>query len=278
VLSFRRVILLTSIDPGALRGDLGDRVLLVDLEPIKETGRRSERDIDAEYEAARPRILGAIFDLLAKVWKELPTIKLDRLPRMADFGRLLAAMDQVMIGDRDDESDERSLAIYLGQRGRIAESVIESDQVALAIQSLLDKAGTWEGTAAELLEKITPEKPPKGWPATPQSLGGRLKRLTPALEQSGIVVAHLPRSGRRKALSLTREVAQTLVTPVTIFTSPENKGVSSEAIVTSGDECDQTPGRLVTTEPRFFPEENSRCDQSDECDEQLQSFSSWMEI
>jgi hypothetical protein len=198
---------------------------------------------------------------------------------MADFGRLLAAMDRVMIGgDHDDECDERSLNIYLGQRGRIAETVIESDQVALAIQSLLDEAGSWEGTAAELLEKITPEKPPKGWPRTPQSLGGRLKRLTPALEQSGITVTHLPRSGRRKALTLTREVAEKLVTPVTVVTTPENKAFPCDQTVTSVDECDQTPDPLVTTETRIFSEKNSSCDQSDQCDERLQPLSSWSEV
>jgi hypothetical protein len=34
VVSFRRVLALTTIDAGALRGDLGDRLVLADLEPI----------------------------------------------------------------------------------------------------------------------------------------------------------------------------------------------------------------------------------------------------
>ncbi len=99
VLSFRRVVLLTSIDPGALRGDLGDRVLLVDLEPIDEAARLTQRGIETHYQAARPRLFGALLDLLAAVWRELPSVELERLPRMADFGRLLAAMDCVLTGD-----------------------------------------------------------------------------------------------------------------------------------------------------------------------------------
>jgi hypothetical protein len=209
---------------------------------------------------------------------ELPKVKLDRLPRMADFGRVLAAIDQVLIGDHDDHDDERSLTIYLGQRERIAETVIESDQVALAIRSLVDQAGTWEGTAAELLAKITPEKPPKDWPKTPQSLGGRVKRLTPALDQSGVVVTHLPRSGRRKPLLLTQKSTQSLVIPVTPVTTLENTGFSSDDPVTSGDECDQHADRLVTPETSVFPEENDSCDQSDECDQLLQPLSSWGEV
>ncbi len=58
-MSFRRVVLLTSIDAGALKGDLGDRVLLVDLETIPEEVRRYKSEIEIEYKAAQPRIFGS---------------------------------------------------------------------------------------------------------------------------------------------------------------------------------------------------------------------------
>lgn len=200
VISFRRVVLLTSIDTGALRGDLGDRVLLVDLEPISETARLTQRDIETRYRELHPRLLGALLDLVAEVWRELPDIKLERLPRMADFGRLLAAMDCV-------RSDNCALDTYMSQRQRIAETVIESDAVALAVQSLVDAEHRWEGTAAELLARITPEKPSKGWPRTPQAMGGRLKRLIDALKQTGIAVDYPPRSDRRgtRRITLSKE-------------------------------------------------------------------------
>jgi hypothetical protein len=187
VLSFRRVVLLTSIDPGALRGDLGDRVLLIDLEPIDEQQRRAERDLDRQYAAAQPRIFGALLDLLAKVLAELPRVELNWLPRMADFAMVLAAMDNALADDSD-KADGNALDIYLGQRERIAETVVESDPVALAIRALVDRDGFWDGTATELHEEVTPERPPRGWPSNPQMLGGRLTRLTPALERVGILV------------------------------------------------------------------------------------------
>ena len=43
VLAFKRCIVLTSIDHGALRGDLGDRLLLVDLERIAADGCECRR-------------------------------------------------------------------------------------------------------------------------------------------------------------------------------------------------------------------------------------------
>src|SRR5262249_40117998 len=41
VLRFQRVVALTSIDPGALRGDLGDRIVMADLLRIEPEARRS---------------------------------------------------------------------------------------------------------------------------------------------------------------------------------------------------------------------------------------------
>ena len=185
VLSFRRVVLLTSIDAGALKGDLGDRVVLVDLEPIPDSGRRTECEMEARYQLARPRMFGALLDLLAKTLIELPTMSLPRMPRMADFGQLLAAVDQAA-----GHEDNRALDIYVGQRQRIAETVIESDPFALAVQQLVENEGEWHGTASELLEVLSPERPPRGWPRTPQGVGGQLSRIIPALGQVGIAVTH----------------------------------------------------------------------------------------
>jgi hypothetical protein len=200
VIHYRRPVLLTSIDPGALRGDFGDRTLLVDLEPIDDRDRRTEQEIEKEFEATKPRIFGALLELLARVLAELPHVKCDRLPRMADFGKLLAAMDNVTAAEK------KALDVYMGQRKRIAEAVIEADPVALAIEALLEKEGRWEGTMSDLLMKLTHpgEIRPREWPRTPTILGGRLARLTPALKEMGIGVDRLPRSGRRRTCVLTR--------------------------------------------------------------------------
>src|SRR6185437_761663 len=60
VLNFRRVIGMTTIDAGALRGDLAERLLLVELEPIRPDQRRTDDEVKAAYEQARPAILGAL--------------------------------------------------------------------------------------------------------------------------------------------------------------------------------------------------------------------------
>jgi len=200
VLTFRRVVMLTSIDAGALRGDLGDRLLLIDLHRIPEAQRRGEVELDRLFAERRPLIFGALLDLLASVLIELPKVELDTLPRMADFARVLAAVDTVTGGD--------SLNTYSNQRGRIAGDVIEADPVALAVVKLTDHDGSWSGTSGELLTRITPERPPKGWPANGQAMTGRLKRLIPALGQTGITVT-IPdtRTRHGRIITITRNPA-----------------------------------------------------------------------
>lgn len=127
-------------------------------------------------------------------------VTLDTLPRMADFARVLAAVDKVTGGN--------SLNTYLNQRGRIAGDVIEADPVALSVVKLIEHDGLWSGTSGELLTRITPERPPKGWPANGQAMTGRLKRLIPPLGQTGITVT-IPdtRTRHGRIITITRDRA-----------------------------------------------------------------------
>jgi hypothetical protein len=178
VLRFRRCVVMTSIDAGALRGDLAERLVPLELERINPTHRRTEAEILQRFETEHPRILGELFDLLAAVLEVLPEIHLDELPRMADFARVLAAVDRV--------KGWNALDRYLGIGTQLAEDVIDADPVARAVIALLDENGRWEGSASELLQRITPENPPKGWPAQPNVLTGALKRAATALREVGI--------------------------------------------------------------------------------------------
>jgi hypothetical protein len=186
VLSFRRVVALTSIDAAALRGDLADRLVLVELEPIPERRRLAETEIDARFAACWPAAFGALLTLAANVLAELPRVNLAGLPRMADFARVLAALDAVAGTD--------ALPRYLAQRKTIACDVIESDGVGAALVALAER-GHWAGTAGELLACITPAgtdgkpHPGRDWPHSPRALAGRVKRLIPALRACGVSVA-----------------------------------------------------------------------------------------
>jgi len=176
VLTFRRAVALTSIDAGALRGDLGDRVVLVDFEPMPRGERRSEAEIEHDFRGAHARILGAVLDVVAAVLRELPRVMLDEMPRMVDYARVVAAMDQVV--------GTSALRSYLSQSGRLAADVVEGDVVASSISEL----GTWIGTMGDLFKRVTPDPPARGWPRSARGFGARLRRVVPALRARGVHV------------------------------------------------------------------------------------------
>jgi hypothetical protein len=213
VVSFRRVIAITTIDAGALRGDLADRLVLVELERIDKPNRRSETEILRRHGELLPRLLGAFCTLLSRVLATLPRVQLGELPRMADFARVLAAVDAVR--------GTRSLATYLGQGERLSDDVVEGDSVGTAIRGFMSNRYGWTGTMQELLAAITPDDPPRDFPKTPKGLSARMKRLAPALEAVGIRVTqprHTTHSDRRWTL----ETAPTAQPPETRTDDPEN--------------------------------------------------------
>ncbi|MZE52982.1 ATP-binding protein [Streptomyces sp. SID5770] len=201
VLSFRRVLAMTTIDAGALAGDLAERLLLLDLELIDDSKRRSEEELDTAFAAVRPAVLGSLFDLLAAVLVVLPGVKLETMPRMADFARVLAAVDQVM--------EWNTLDDYLAASANVAGDALEGDPFGSALAALVERCGTWTGTAAQLLEQVPPPggiRPPS-WPKDATRAGGKVKRLAPLLRSIGITVDDTQRSQdrhRSRLLVLTR--------------------------------------------------------------------------
>jgi hypothetical protein len=189
VISFRRCIALTAIDAGRLAGDLAERMLAIELARIPAGRRRPDADINATYAAAHPHILGALLDPAVEVLDALPAVQLDELPRMADFARILAALDRVRGWD--------TLASYTAAAADATQAVLESDPVAEAVLAFVGRGGGWQGTASELLDRITPERRPRGWPHTPRGLSGALARLAPALRAHGVTFERHTRGAER---------------------------------------------------------------------------------
>jgi hypothetical protein len=75
----------------ATRPDLLDRSLVVELPVIPEERRRTEREVRTEFAAEHPQILGALLDAASGALRELPGVRLERLPRMAEFAEWATA-------------------------------------------------------------------------------------------------------------------------------------------------------------------------------------------
>lgn len=182
VYSFQRVVILNAIDVGALRPDLADRLITIDLEPISNDRRKEEKTLLADFYAARPGILGGLLDLVVKTLAAYDTVHPKNLPRMADFGRMAAALD--------DATGSKSFSTYMAMTVTIAIDVIEDDEVVQALKSWMTDLTTYSETAMGWLHNLTPpgERPSQSWPKTPEGMRSRLKRLAPSLKLIGLEV------------------------------------------------------------------------------------------
>ncbi|MFF9687294.1 ATP-binding protein [Streptomyces sp. NPDC014623] len=238
VLEFRRVLAMTTIDAGALAGDLAERLLTIELNLIPDHKRREEAELDAVYAEAHASILASLFDLLAQVLKVLPDIQLTERPRMADFARVLAAVDQVQ--------GWHTLDSYKSSARDAVADVLDGEPFAQAVVALVDAAGP-DGvtlTAQELLEAVpTPERLPKKWPKDSTRAAGQLKRLAPALRTVGVNVddsQRQPKGNRSRLYQLTssesrRKTAPAApAAPATAADQHERAGAASRASTRSG--------------------------------------------
>ena len=193
VIAFLRVVFLNGIDLGALNDDLVDRLVTITLERIPDHQRRKDADMTRDWQAAHPRVLGALLDLTCRVLRALPTVELDAPPRMADFGYVLAAVDRVL--------GTEGMATYIGSRTEMAEEVVTSDPVLAALATSVTEE--FLGTSAELLALITPDrldwKAPKDWP-TARQLTGIVKRRAPSLRRVGWTVDEAEKDPRARAV------------------------------------------------------------------------------
>ena len=85
VIYAQRPVILVGIDDFVLRGDLRDRSVFLHLPAIPETSRRTERTFWPAFRADYPRILGGVLDAIVGGLRELPSVDLKELPRMADY-------------------------------------------------------------------------------------------------------------------------------------------------------------------------------------------------
>lgn len=193
LITYMRPTILTGIDVGALRGDLAERMLRVELEPISASARRTERALWQAYSEMLPTVLGGLVELASLVWQELPAARtgLTARPRMADFAELLWALDRVTGWD--------SLGTYLGEQDCLVDDVLDADPVASTILSWARASqeaqapGTtwaWHGSSEELLHAVTAhrgfDRLGDRWPQTGQVLISRLTRSSPVLRKRGV--------------------------------------------------------------------------------------------
>ena len=184
IFKFKRVVILNGINLTEMRDDLADRVIPLHLPTISSEQRKSDSGLEAQWVEIFPQVFGALLELCCQVLRTLPTVNLKSMPRMADFARYLAALDEIRGTD--------SLPQYLKEIGKSASNAIDTDSFLKALEKHL--SGTWTGTASELkdeLNKYAPLEFDKSWPNNAKQVTEKLARTAPTLRKAGWIVEDL---------------------------------------------------------------------------------------
>jgi hypothetical protein len=182
----QRPIILNGIEDIVRRDDLRDRTIDLVLPVIGDDHRIPEKVFWERFERQRPLLLGALLDAVAESLRKEDSVKLVRLPRMADFAvRAVAAEGKFGV------EAGTFLKAYEGNRSALHEQTIEDSLIGPLIKDIANKG--FSGTATDLLDRLNKladdeTKRTKGWPKRPNTVSGALRRLAPSLRAMGVEV------------------------------------------------------------------------------------------
>jgi hypothetical protein len=189
IYSIQKTIALNGINQIVSRSDLLDRSILIHMERISPALRRDKVSFWNDFNADKPQILGAVFDILVEARKLYPTVVLAELPRMADFARWGYA-----IAEAAGFSGDEFLTAYNGNIEVQHDEAIQANPVAQVIVELMKTHDEWFGTPTELytvLDDIAIAlqlNRSYGWPKDAAWLIKRLHLLIPNLIAKGIEI------------------------------------------------------------------------------------------
>lgn len=203
-----RPLLLNGIDGVVSRGDLVDRSLIVNLPVIPEDRRRPEREFWKHFYLAQPRIIGALLDAVVCASRRVEDVKLERLPRMADFARWIVAAEPSL-----GWPEGTFMAAYSANRRSANTLALEASPIVRALRHVCVRDG-FKGTSSELLRKLhkradSQDVAQKAWPKDAWALSKQLRGIAPNLRSAGLDVRFgekTPGSGSKRIIAITRVV------------------------------------------------------------------------
>ncbi|QDT29878.1 hypothetical protein Enr10x_52350 [Gimesia panareensis] len=195
--SFRRPIIINGIDTPSTRSDFLDRCIVINCRRVKSF--RPIKELDQEFQKARPRLFGALLDLLVMTLKQMAETPSSGEFRMADFahfGRSLAAA----LGKSPEQFDK---AYRLNIRNQDKEA-LDATPMTIALKVFATRhpeTRPWKGSAQELLGELQSSAKSLGdsnvlsdLPKSARWLSSRLGELVTALATEGIIIDRLPRT------------------------------------------------------------------------------------
>ena len=183
---FKHCIGINGIAQLIYKPDLMDRSILLHLNRITPEKRKEEVALWSSFDKALPGILGGIFDAISTAMAIYPKVRIDGLPRMADFAKWGYAIAEAL-GVRG----ERFLKAYHHNISQQNEEVIQGSTLAQAVLSLIEDEPRFEGTVKEAFRKLKENAgnfptTDNSFPKAPNKLKNALEKIRPNLTNCGI--------------------------------------------------------------------------------------------
>ena len=190
VLKSRNPVAMNGIRDVATKGDLAERCLLLELTPIGRTERRDETVLLRDFEEARPRILGALFDGISAMLRNRKGLRLKGGPRMFDSAIAVTAAEEgvgfpkgaYLTAIQENQVASHTAALIAHPIGRVM------------WRHFVENGNTpFEGTSTAFLKEIErsateAERRARYWPDSPETVANALKELAPSLLAAGFEV------------------------------------------------------------------------------------------
>ena len=192
IYSFQRMVGVNGINLVLSEPDALDRSVIINLAPPEEY--EEDEPLFARFEAARPRLLGALFDIIVQAINQrerLGEIKGLESSRMAGFAKWGYAVTSALGIEAKD-----FIAALESNKHRQHDEVMDTSPVASVVAHFMEGfIGEWCGTPTTLFAdlrrhaegmKIDPNKKP--FPQSVSWLWKRLEDVIPNLREQGIIV------------------------------------------------------------------------------------------
>jgi hypothetical protein len=213
-LEIKSAVLITGISLSGAGPDLLERMLPIQLDKLDADKRREQRDIVHELEDARGEHFAGLLDATADVLRYVAQNPAPpNLPRMADYARVLHALDQV--------GESPGVHAYYVEVSPIVSAYEALDSTDFGadlfrwMEGVLPNVGDeWRDTASDLLRLVAQPRygdqhgnvkiPVSGaYPHNPRGASAALRRLAPALRVLGVEWEPPPPGGRSHERKLT---------------------------------------------------------------------------
>ena len=187
ILEFRSSLIINGIEFLTDQSDLLERCVMLELQPIPETERKTEAVLESEFNKIQPMLLGGLYDIIRKMF-QMDEVTVSNLNRMADF-EMTGIKTAIAMGYTAEwfqdilNNNIRSMNRAFADEEIVVKAMVElmknkSQYQASMSQCCMDCQSAIKGKV--LASELT------SYPKSSASFSHRLKGLKKHLEQMGI--------------------------------------------------------------------------------------------